>query len=105
LLGTRAHDTAWTEQQLFLQQCGNAPPARPNDFLRHFFFTLLTIFPDPRSYDLASSQPRDRPSSLAVAERAIGPSTVGKTRFGRKENPLQKRPSKSQYAPTNESKR
>jgi hypothetical protein len=36
-LGTRAHDTAWTEQQLFLQQCGNAPPARPSDFLRHFF--------------------------------------------------------------------
>jgi hypothetical protein len=45
LLGTRAHDTAWTEQQLFLQQCGNAPPARPNDFLRHFFVRPLTILP------------------------------------------------------------
>jgi hypothetical protein len=45
LLGTRAHDTAWTEQQTFLQQCGNAPPARPSDFLRHFFVRPLTILP------------------------------------------------------------
>jgi hypothetical protein len=30
---------------LFLQQCGNAPPARPNNFLRQFFVRPLTILP------------------------------------------------------------
>jgi hypothetical protein len=30
---------------LFLQQGGDAPPARPNNFLPHFFVRLLTILP------------------------------------------------------------
>jgi hypothetical protein len=84
LLGTRAHDTAWTEQQLFLQQCGNAPRARPNDFLRHFFVTLLTIF---RIVDCTTwpSRPRDRPGFSAATERASAKTPFEKIRLGRKQ--------------------
>jgi hypothetical protein len=83
-LGTRAHDTAWTEQQLFLQQCGNAPRARPNDFLRHFFVTLLTIF---RIVDCTTRRLHGRVivPALAVTERASAKAPFEKNRLGRKQ--------------------
>jgi hypothetical protein len=53
---------------LFLQQGDDAPAAKPNNFLRHFFVTPLTTLTIPDD-DLASSRIRDRFGLVTAIER------------------------------------